>query len=147
MGKTVQQLLDRQEISDLLYRYGSSLDDRDWSRLATCFTPDAVAIYGGELGRRDGYQAIEQTCRNALEPLDSSHHLIGNLEIQIEGDTARSRCYLHAQHTKVGMQGGDNLALGGTYRDELVRAGDGWKIRKRELQIVWQEGNPAVLGL
>jgi ketosteroid isomerase-like protein len=146
MKRTLENLLDRMEITDLLNRYATALDDRDWTRLATCFTPDAVGLYGPVLGRRDGFAAIEQLCRGALEPLDSSHHMITNHEIEIDGDTARARCYLQAQHTKRGTPGGDNFVIAGAYIDELVRTADGWRIRQRELRVIWQEGNPRVLG-
>jgi len=147
MEENLKLLIDRQEICDLLNRYCSSLDDRDWARLATCFTPDAIGLYGEEAGRKDGYPAIEQLCRTALEPLDSSQHLTGNHEIVISGDKAYARCYLQAQHTRAGTPGGDNLTLGGTYRDEIVRTPEGWRIRRRELHILWQAGNPDVLVL
>lgn len=146
MERTDRYLLDRLEITDLLNRYALALDDRDWQRLATCFTPDAVGLYGPVLGRRDGFPAIEQLCRGALEPLDSSHHMISNHEIEIHGDTARSRCYVQAQHTKRGTAGGDNFVIGGAYIDELVRTAEGWRICRRELRLIWQEGNPRVLG-
>lgn len=145
MERALQLLLDRTEITDLLNRYATALDDRDWKRLATCFTPDAVALYGPVLGRHEGFDAIEKLCRGALEPLDSSHHMITNVEVEIEGDKARTRCYLHAQHTKAGTEGGDNFVIGGAYLDELLRTADGWRIRQRELRMIWQEGNPRVL--
>lgn len=143
---SLEYLLDRQAISDLLIRYGMALDDRDWARLESCFTPDAQAIYGGEIGLQKGYKAIEKTCREALEPLDASQHIITNHEIEIDGDTARARSYLHAQQTKYGMPGGENFTIAGTYIDDLIKTSDGWKIRKRELVIAWQTGNPAVMG-
>ncbi len=145
MESSLQNLLDREEIRDLLSSYCLALDDRDWQRLASCFLADAIGYYGEEIGQKTGYPAIEQLCRSALEPLDSSQHLIGTYEIAVDGDTARARCYLHAQHTKAGTPGGDNLTLGGIYLDELVRTADGWRIAKRELRTLWVEGNPAVL--
>jgi hypothetical protein len=99
-----------------------------------------------DLGNKDGYPAIEEVCRLSLEPLDSSQHMISNHQVDIEGDVAHTRCYLHAQHTKAGTPGGDNLTLGGFYTDEIVRTPDGWRIRKRALRILWQEGNPKVMG-
>lgn len=142
----VEHLLDLQAITDLLHRYARALDDKDWSLLATCFTADAVALYGAALGRQEGFAAIEKVCRTALGHLDSSQHMISNPEIRIDGDTATARCSVHAQHTKAGTPGGDNMTIGGTYRDELVRTADGWRIRRRELLFLWQEGNQAVLG-
>lgn len=146
MARTLESLLDRMEIIELLHRYATAIDDRDWVRLATCFTADAVALYGPVLGRQDGIAAIEKTCRASLEPLDASQHIIGTHEIELDGDRARARCYVHAQHTRAGTAGGDNFVIGATYLDELVRTPDGWRIRERELRILWQEGNPQVLG-
>ena len=146
MTLTLEFLLDHHEICRLLDRYGLALDDRDWPRFASCFLPDAVAFYGPVLGRQDGYAAIEKTCRSALERLDSSQHMISNHEVVLDGDTARARCYLQAQHTKAGTPGGDNFLIGGRYIDEIARTPEGWRVRRRELQILWQEGNPDVLG-
>jgi 3-phenylpropionate/cinnamic acid dioxygenase small subunit len=141
----LEYLLERQAISDLLLRYGRALDDRDWAKLETCFTPDAKAIYA-ELGVQDGRDAIIQTCRGALSILDSSQHIITNHEIEINGTVAHAQSYMHAQHTKNNTPGGDNFTIGGTYIDDLVKTSDGWKIRQKELRFVWKEGNPAVIG-
>ncbi len=144
--RTLEYLLDHHDVCNLLYRYAQALDEKNWELLATCFTPDAVALYGEVLGRKDGFEAIRETCRSALGKLDSSQHIISNPEIEIDGDRATSRCYVHAQHTKAGTPGGDNMIIGGTYLDEIVRTADGWRIQQRELRFLWQEGNQAILG-
>ncbi len=144
MSNNIQALLDRQEIEDLLIRYGSALDERDWQKLCRCFTPDACADYG-DFGQYDGYEAIEGVCRSTLIPLDSSQHLIGNIEVHLAGDIATTRCNLQAQHTREIPEGGNNLTFGCVYRDELIRTEEGWRIRKRQMSILWQEGNPAVM--
>jgi 3-phenylpropionate/cinnamic acid dioxygenase small subunit len=135
---------DRIEIAEVLARYANALDDRDWSRLASCFTPDATADYGGA-GACSGFTAIETLCRRALEPLDASQHLVGSIEVEVAGDEARARCALQAQHTRRGCEGGDHFTIGGSYRDCLVRTKDGWRIRHRELRVGWQDGNPRVM--
>lgn len=142
---SVQRLLDERSIAALMHRYARALDGKDWGLLTTCFTADATAIYGEVIGRVEGIDAIAGACRTALEKLDSSQHILSNLEIEIDGDSARVRSYVHAQHTKANTPGGDNFIIGGIYLDEIGRAADGWRIRVRELKILWQEGNPAVL--
>ena len=139
-------LVERQAIVDLLNRYGWTLDDRDWDGLADCFTPDAVADYGPGLGKQDGPAAIVALCRGVLERLDSTQHVITNHEVTITGDRAKTRCYLVAQHTKAGVDGGANFTLGGCYLDDVVRTPAGWRIARREMRVLWQEGNQAVLG-
>lgn len=138
-------LRDRLAIQDVLVRYGTSLDDQDWPRFATCFVPDAVANYGG-LGEHTGRDKIQSLCEQALAPLDGSQHFISNFEIEIHGDRAKSRCYLMAQHMKKSAPGGPHFLLAGTYRDELIRTDEGWRITRRELVTTWTEGNPLVIG-
>ncbi len=143
--RTLDELFDHRDICDLLFRYARALDEKDWELLATCFTPDAVALYGEVLGRKEGFEAIAATCRAALGHLDSSQHIVTNAEIEVAGESATARCYVHAQHTKAGTPGGDNLTIGGIYIDEIVLTDAGWRIRQRELKMLWQEGNQAVL--
>jgi uncharacterized protein (TIGR02246 family) len=143
---TLEELLDERAVCALLKRYARALDQKDWELLATCFVPDAVALYGEAIGRVEGVDAIAAACRAALEKLDSSHHVLSNEEIEVDGDSGKVRSYVHAQHTKAGTPGGDNFTIGGIYVDAIVRTPDGWRIRERELKMLWQEGNPAVLG-
>ena len=78
-------LQDKQEITELCYRYGLILDRRDWSGLAAVFTPDASAFYL-DMPPCHGYQAIEDTCRIALEPMSATQHLISNVVVRLDGD-------------------------------------------------------------
>lgn len=145
MADALREIRDRLEIEALLARYASALDARDWSRLAGCFSPDAVVDYGGALGRCQGPDAVVALVRGILEPLDASQHLIGTLEVELAGDVARAQCALQAQHVLRDCEGGPHFLVGGRYRDELVRTPAGWRIRRRTLEIVWQDGNPRVV--
>jgi hypothetical protein len=137
-------MLDRQAVIDVAVRYATALDTKDWALLATCFVPDAVAIYSTR-GRVEGYPAIEEVCRGALSTLTASQHLLGNHAVEVEGDAGRASCYFQAQHVRRGAPGGDLYIVAGTYRDRVVRAADGWRIAERELTVLWTEGNTLVL--
>jgi 3-phenylpropionate/cinnamic acid dioxygenase small subunit len=140
----VRDLMDREAIGAVCVRYATALDQRDWSLLAECFEPDAVGDYG-DLGRLDGYGEIERTCRAALEPLTASQHLVGNIAVDLDGDAARSTCAFQAQHVRPGTPGGDLFVVAGNYRDRFVRRDDGWRIAHRRIEVVWTDGNSAVL--
>lgn len=145
MAVTIEALVDHRGVEEVLLRYASSLDDRDWDRLRTCFLPEARAEYEG-IGGCDGYEAIEAVCRAALEPLHASQHLVSNIEATVDGDRATARCYFQAQHVRRGVPGGDNYVIAGRYDDVLVRHKGSWRIARRELHVIWTEGNPAVVG-
>jgi acetyl esterase/lipase/ketosteroid isomerase-like protein len=135
---------DRQAIVDVCVTYALALDRRDWTRLRTCFTDDAIANYA-ERSSSDGYEAIEMTCRAALEPLTASQHLLGNHLVVVNGDEADSSCYFQAQHVREGLAGGPLYTVAGRYDDRFVRTTSGWRIANRTLTVMWTSGNDAVL--
>jgi 3-phenylpropionate/cinnamic acid dioxygenase small subunit len=140
----IQALIDRADIVDVCVRYATALDNRQWDLLATCFESDAEVAYEG-FEPFTGVEAVVATCLAALGPLDASQHLLGNHVVTIDGDEARSQCYLQAQHVRSGTPGGDNYIIAGTYTDQFRRGAAGWRIARRRLAITWTSGNPAVL--
>jgi 3-phenylpropionate/cinnamic acid dioxygenase small subunit len=141
--KLVQALLDERDIRELLHRYATALDEKDWVLFGRCFLPESSALYE-TIGLLEGYQAIEAACRRALKNMSRTQHLIGNVSVMIEGDTARSSCYLHAQHVRPNTPGGDSNIMAGRYDDRLVRTPRGWRILHRRLQVWWTFGNAAI---
>jgi 3-phenylpropionate/cinnamic acid dioxygenase small subunit len=128
----LEELLDRIAIVDVLLRYGSSLDDKDWDRLESCFTPDAVGILAGG-PRLEGYQAILTAVRDALAYYPATQHMISNHEVELDGDRARLRSNLIATHV---IPDG-TFTVFGVYREELVRTPEGWRIVHHQLDAQW----------
>lgn len=142
MPYTVEELSDKLEITETLYRYATALDTRDRELLRDVFVEDAVFQIGAGVGEFRGVEAIGSVVTEFLGGLEASQHIITNPVIELDGDRARSRCYLHAQHYMPDQRtGGNTLEIGGTYHDRLVRTADGWRIEQRELEVTWTEGN------
>lgn len=140
---TPQMVADRLEIVDLTHRYCWALDSRTWELLDDVFLPDATAeLRSAPLIGRD---AIRDRIRNAISRLDATQHTVSNhlvtLGIDGDADRASSRTYLHSQHVRAGVEGGELYVIAGRYEDELVRTPDGWRIAFRRLVTVWSEGN------
>ena len=144
MADALAELLDRQAIFDLTIAYGWILDHGPRDRLREVFTEDAVAVYGGV--EHHGVDEIITKVDEALGRLSISQHIITNQQVEIDGDRATARCYLHAQHTRRGTEGGENFVMAGRYEDRVLRTAAGWRIEHRVLTIDWTEGNPAVTG-
>ena len=143
MDADVQRLIDRQEIADLCARYAFALDTKDWALLENCFTGAPTFVHPG--GRLEGFEAILSRARGALESLDVSQHLLGNVVAEVDGDTARSTCYFQAQHVRTGTPGGDTYIIAGSYSDTLARTPGGWKIAERVQVYLWRDGNRDVI--
>jgi hypothetical protein len=144
MAGALRELIDHNAIVALCIRYATALDSRDWALLRTCFEPDVVAEYAG-IGEILGYDALEQVCQRALMPLDASQHFLGNHVVVLDGDEADATTYLQAQHVRSGIPGGDTFLLAGKYTDRVVRRDGGWRFKTRKLEVMWTQGNRAVM--
>ncbi len=139
-------LEDRQAMVDVTVRYCWAIDQGDWDDLARVFTEDATADYG-YMPRIQGLPAIQQLVERVLTPLDGSQHMVSNHQFERRGEEVHSRCYFQAQHTRQGLEGGTNYIVAGIYRDAWADTPAGWRIRSRALEVLWTEGNPAVVGM
>lgn len=123
---------DRLAVGDVIIKYATSVDARDMDRYATCFTDDVVVTGFGDKEHR-GLPDYLAYVSNALTRFGRTQHLIGNQEIEIDGDRAAMRSYVQATHELAG-DGTTLVILWAVYHDDLVRAGDGWKITRHHLE-------------
>ena len=89
--RQLQDLLDKQAIYEVLARYTRGVDRHDREMILSCYHPDAFDDHGGYQGTAEGH--IDWSFE-VLAPFKLSSHRIGNLLIDIQGDTAYSECYV-----------------------------------------------------
>ena len=140
LEQQMQLLVDRAEIIDVLYRYFSSVDLRDWERWGSCFTDDVEIDLG--FGQETGREKVVSWAEAGLADVDGTHHMSTNHEISIDGDAATVRSDLLTTHVVQKENGVERLTAGGTYDHILVRTLEGWKIKKAGNHMVWRDGNP-----
>jgi len=117
---------DVEQITDVLVRYATGIDSRDWNLFRTCFTEDCRLDYG-DLGRWDSREAVARFM--IASHSGPSMHRLSNFAISISGDAARARSYVDAMVYGPGGFGGAHSV--GYYDDELIRTADGWRIARR----------------
>jgi 3-phenylpropionate/cinnamic acid dioxygenase small subunit len=124
---------DRQDISDLLVRYATGIDRRDWPLFRTVFTDDCELDYG-EIGSWKGVDAVADFMEKVHAPAGHTLHRLTNQVIAVDGDAAVARTYVDA----LIMVGDDGAGVNGIgfYDDEIVRAPDGWRIARRRFTHV-----------
>jgi ketosteroid isomerase-like protein len=135
--------LDVQAITEVVHRNAFALDSHDWVTLRTCYTDDVVT--SSRQVPRHGFGPFRDKVVQTLEPLSASQHLIGAVRVEVAGDRASSVSTFQAQHVMDDGAGGAQLIVAGRYVDEWIRVGSQWRIRQRDLVVVWTKGNPAVL--
>ncbi len=146
--KTVQLLSDKAALSDILNDYAAGVDLRDWPLFRSCFTDDLEADFAGVLPGNVCHGADKWVAAavKLIEPLTATQHIITNHSHDIEGDTAKSRAYLQAQHMHRDADGKErHYLIGGYYTYDMVRTDEGWKIKKYRLTQTWSSGDSSVL--
>ena len=117
----------RQSITDVLIRYATGIDARDWSLLRSCFTDDCDADYG-KIGHWHGADEITAWMAQTHEPLGPTLHRITNVSVDLEQDPVASRCYVHAI---IVLPDRSALHAYGFYDDEFVLSAAGPTIARR----------------
>ena len=124
---------DRQDITDLLVRYGTGIDRRDWSLFRTVFADDCEVDYG-EIGTWHGVDAVTDFMDTTHAMAGHTLHRLTNQAITLDGDNASARTYIDAVIMFGDNQSGVNAW--GFYDDEIVRTTDGWRIARRRFTQV-----------
>lgn len=119
------------QIVDLLNRYATGIDRRDWDLFRTCFTPDVVCDYG-DIGQWNGVEEITAFMQEVHT--GPSMHRLTNYVIDIDGDRATARTYVQALVLGPDSQSGVDAI--GYYDDVLVRSEDDWRIASRTFTAV-----------
>jgi 3-phenylpropionate/cinnamic acid dioxygenase small subunit len=129
----------RQDVAEVLVRYASGIDGRDWAQLRSCFTDDCRADYGviGQWARGDD---ITDWMRETHEPLGPTLHRITNIAVRVDGDGVTARSYVDALVLMPDGQSGTRAT--GFYDDVLVRTADGWQISQRRFTTVLLQLEP-----
>ena len=130
-------LADRIEIDELITRYATAIDERDFDLLDTVFTEDAELDYQ-EVGDFNGDRAAFKAWMADVAPLfDMWLHHATNRAITVEGDTATAVSYLLNPVVLKGRPG--VLTEGGRYHDRMVRTAEGWRIASRREEPLWHD--------
>ncbi len=145
----VQLLADRAAISDVLHRYATGLDMRDWALYRSVFT-DEVDIDFSSAGIPAGRMKADDWVERLRVPFagfDATQHLSANHVHDIRGDEATCTSYMRAEHFVINSEGENYYTLGGYYTNRLVRTADGWKLCGVTLTVTWNRGNRNVMRL
>lgn len=141
MALSTQEISDRIEINDLLIRYTTAIDDKDWELLDTCFLPDAKVDYVSSGGIAGAYPDVREWLGKALAAFPMTVHAISNSVIKLDGDTATGKTLVV---NPMGFPNEDGslhiFTVGAYYIDKLVRTPDGWRIAERTETQAYMDG-------
>jgi hypothetical protein len=126
---TLQDLVDRQQIHDVVHRYCRGIDRLDMELVRSAYHPDGVDHHTSFTGVVDDFVVWVE---KSLRALDGTMHRIGNHFVEIRGDGAVVETYGAASHW--GSPDDDatrNFTSGFRYVDWMERRDGRWAIAER----------------
>lgn len=138
----LHHLIELEAIRRLKYRYLRCLDQKQWEEMVECFTPDAVAIYGGGAHSYDGRDAILAFLQDAMGA-DTFHtsHRVHQPEIEFHGPQQASGVWAF-DDVVVETGFGVTIRGAGFYEDEYVKVDGSWRIRSTGYRRTFEEIEP-----
>lgn len=109
---------EQSELSNVLSRFFSAVDQRNWDRLKQIFSEEVVLDYSSYTGiPASNMNAVEIVAgwADGLAKFDATHHQIGTVEINVEDNSAQVFCHGTATHWKKGAPGGESQQIIGDY--------------------------------
>jgi len=132
----------RRAATDLLLRYATGIDTRDWVLFRSCFTDDCDADYG-DIGHWHGGDDITAWMARTHDPLGHTMHRLSNIALTWEGNRLRSRTYVHGI---IALPDGSAIHAYGFYDDEIVLDDDDPRIdRRRYTHVTTERHEPMAL--
>lgn len=151
--------MDPALVTDVIYRYASGIDDRNWEAYRSCFATTCWFDFSSFMGTPPSDMSADDwvtRVRSVNGKFDATQHQMTNLSITPgSDDTAVVRVELRAQHwfapatmTSLGRTDEVNWCeLGGHYDGTVQWDGEAWRIARWRLTVRWRLGNMEVFAL
>jgi ketosteroid isomerase-like protein len=134
----LRQLVDRQQISDVLYRYASSVDYKDFATLRSLFIDDAHGVYT-DVADITGADDIVKWIDGMTADKSWQHHKLTVYHIDFTGPDEASTLTYHTSHqTDIGDDSTVAVIVA-RYHDKLRRVDGTWKITEKIMEPGWME--------
>lgn len=130
-------------IQNVLARFANSFDLKDWDALCACLAPSVYTDYSDLRGTPPEQMSNRRYAdlrRIALQDL-KTHHISGNIEMDVEGDTARAKV-----STMIYRQDADGTTLHThcLYEFGLQKIDGLWYIDAIVQKVFWSDGSTAI---
>ncbi|WP_332671951.1 nuclear transport factor 2 family protein [Aromatoleum sp.] len=136
----VSDLAARRDIHKALNAYMRGQDRLLSDVQRSAFHGDAWVDCGLFAGRASDFIDFAQ---GFLAACDASQHLIGQVDIAVDGNKATGEVYFIAHHRITENGEKKDLFVAGRYHDEYEDRGDGWKITRRKEIVDWARTDAA----
>jgi hypothetical protein len=132
MTVTVEELLIREHLRDVMRHYARAVDRVDLDGIRACYHPDAIDERGPYRGPVEGFYEYLASPRG-LSMFESTRHSITDQAIEVHGSTAFSETTVIAYHRLPG----EHYIIGIRYLDRFESRGGDWRVAHRKVAYDW----------
>jgi hypothetical protein len=134
----LRRLLDRQAIVDLLLRYASTIDAKDYTTLRSLFCDDIHARYGDDVEINGGDELLAWIDGMTADTT-WQHHLLSVYHVDFVSDTEATTLTYHTSHQTTSSAPNTCTKIVARYYDTVRKVDGVWKIADKYMQIGWVE--------
>jgi hypothetical protein len=123
------------------------IDRKRWTELINLFAPHVETDYTSLFGGTPKIQTREDLVAGAQAALErvTTQHLLGPIDVLVEGSRSAAFCHVRALHYKPMATGGEHWEVLGHYIFKTERLPTGWAITRMQLDTFHQTGNRNLL--
>ena len=134
----MSDLTDREQIVDLLLRYASTIDAKDYVTLRSLFTEDVRGQYGEDTivnGADDLLQWIDDMTKTATW----QHHMLNVYHVDFVSDTEAKTLTYHTSHQITSDAPNTCRKIVARYYDTVRKVDGRWVIADKFMDVGWVE--------
>jgi hypothetical protein len=132
----LQTLWAEREIRNTLVRYSRGIDRCDEALIRSVYHDDSYDDHGDFKGSGPEFAAWDVPL---LKQFEATMHDLGNVTLEVDGDSARAETYVVAYHVSRREETRHLITVGARYLDQFERRDDEWKIARRLVVIDWSK--------
>jgi hypothetical protein len=140
LATRAQEAFAKQDIHELIMGQARAIDRADVDLFKSLWFDDATVNIADFQG--SGVDFVDMIL-DATRDMKRMAHSIANEWIKVDGDTARSECYMIAFTTVAGENGDQDTLTGGRYLDAFERREGVWKYTHRAFVQDWEINQPS----
>jgi hypothetical protein len=131
---TLQTLIDKQALHELILTYCRACDRRDFALLRTLYHADAVDDHGAMF--RGSASEFLAWLPEVMAQFEATVHSISNALFVVDGAHAQGELYTVAYH-RTHPPAPRDIVIGGRYFDRYERRDGAWRFLHRSLALDW----------
>lgn len=145
--RILHELWDRNEITNVMLRFGRGLDMHDWDMYAATLADEFEVDFYDLTGMVPAvttpaiWTKFASACLERLTVM----HQYSNFHMNIDGDKADGVFYHVSRHRLPNRHGDDHYTQYGWYENRFERTALGWKITHLKHGFQWCDGNPNLI--